>query len=81
MKIIQVNQFASGEHIEKLVFDDITEEKVSVDAHDICDHIGTSFQIKEVHYQVDKPTVGYVWYKKGKDGKCEHYLHCYDTSD
>jgi len=82
MEIIQVNQFASGEHIEVMNFDDITESLVHNDpnTHDIVDHIGTSFQRKTVTSD-DEPFIGNVWYKKGNDGKCEYYKAHYDSSD
>lgn len=78
--IIEVNQFASGEHIEKLKFDLLSEEKVAERAQEICSAIGTSYRRKKVTKD-DEPTIGCVWYRKGKDGKCLHYKHHYDTSD
>ena len=79
MEIIQVNQFASGKAFDDLDFDTLTDDTI-VGKQEICDVIGSSFQRKTVTSN-DEPFIGNVWYKKGKDGKCEIYKYHYDSSD
>jgi hypothetical protein len=79
--VIEVNQFASGEHMEKKNFDNLTEDIVKREAQDIVssDVIGSGFARKTVD-ENEECRWGHVWYIKGKDGKLKHWKANYDTS-
>ena len=79
-EIIEVVQFASGDHLEKEDFDSLTEKTVLENGEEICTAIGTGFIRKQVN-EKDNPSIGCVWYKKDKNGKCKLYLYNYDSSD
>ena len=81
MKIIQVDQFTSTGNIESLDFETVELSAISGGDSQAAKAIfGGSFDIREVDDN-DGPRIGYVWFKKGEDGKCKSYKFNYDSSD
>lgn len=81
IRVIQIDQFTSTGNIREQDFDAVTLSKITGgDSQAAKDIFGGCFSVKEVNL-TDSPRIGYVWFKKGENGKCVMYKSNYDTSD
>lgn len=81
MKVIEVDQFTSSGNIRELSFNAVTLSEITGGDSEAAKLIfGGRFNVKDVS-ESEKPSIGYVWFKEGVDGKCTIYKSNYDTSD
>jgi hypothetical protein len=81
MKVIQVDQWASTGNIKDLDFDTVSRPAVVGGDATTAVELGiASLKVLEVSPEAEPPE-GFVWYKRGADGKCEYHDGNYDTSD
>lgn len=81
IRVIQIDQFTSTGDIREQDFEAVTLNSISGgDSLAAKVIFGGSFTVKEVSID-DSPRIGYVWFKKGENGKCALYKSNYDTSD
>jgi hypothetical protein len=81
MKVIEVDQFTSTGNLREQPFDEVTLGGIEGGDSEAAKVIfGGRFNVREVS-ETQNPSIGYVWFKKGENGKPELYKSNYDTSD